>query len=56
MFKWLDDNPVVSIGDVAFLTKTVLFKRNIATQAFDASKAEMELLEKLWRGKYPYLR
>ena len=38
-----------------FLTKTVNNKKLLFTEAFDASKAEKELLERSWTGKYPYL-
>ena len=34
----------------------MLFKKQIATAAFDGKRAEKDLLEKNWTGNYPYLR
>ena len=56
LLKWLDDNPITAADDVAFLKATVEYKRQNAVEAFDAAKAEKELLERNWTGKYPYLR
>ena len=46
IFKWLDENQIKSPADVMFLTKTVNNKKLLFTEAFDASKAEKELLER----------
>jgi hypothetical protein len=56
IFKWLDENPIKSPADMVFLTNTVNTKKLQSTEAFDASKAEKELLERSWTGKKPYLR
>ena len=55
VMKWLDKNPVTAEEDVTFLRAAVLFKKQNATAAFDAKRAEKELLEKTWTGNYPYL-
>ena len=36
ILKWLDDNPIVAVDDVEFLTKTVLLKKKNSIAAFEA--------------------
>ena len=55
LLKWLDDHPIIELDDVGFLMKTVALKKNILG-GNRCQKAEKELLEKSWVGKYPYLR
>lgn len=56
VLDWLDENPITSVDDVAFLEKTVTHTKQTALDAFAASKAEKASIDVNWTGKYPYLR
>ena len=56
VLEWLDANPVSDKFDVQFLQRRIEIQKGMVERAAKARKMAIDLLEKPWCGKYPYLR